>query len=408
INGLQFYDWHYEHHQPLAGTVDKPDTIWKDIANRPIYFNTVQNYITAAHKHGMKAMFYNLVYGALKDAGSAVDDKWYMYIDKNHGTKEKFALPSNFVSDIFFTDPANTDWQKFITKENAKVYEVFPFDGYHMDQVGNRDKKLYDYTGREIALDETFGQFVSGIKALEPKRPVVMNAVNQYGGQGIGKSPVEFMYTEVWPPNDDFTALARNITDNDEWSGYKKATILAAYMNYDNAENKGWVNTPSILLADAVIFAFGGAHLELGEHMLCKEYFPNNNLQMKEDLKASLVTYYDFLVAYENLLRGGKLFTPDVASLNSNVKLNAWPAQQGGISVTGRKVGNKDVLHFINFSNAAHMNWRDNKGTQTEPVAINNISLHINASGKAKKVWVASPDNNGAAPQELKFRQDNN
>lgn len=71
-------------------------------------------------------------------------------------------------------------------------------------------------------------------------------------------------------------------------------------MNYDLANNKGYFNTPSVLMTNSVIFAFGGAHLELGEHMLGKEYFPNNNLSMKDDLKNSLVNYYDFLVAYQN------------------------------------------------------------------------------------------------------------
>jgi dextranase len=34
INGIQFYDWEYEHHQPLAGTVTNPAGEWLDIANR--------------------------------------------------------------------------------------------------------------------------------------------------------------------------------------------------------------------------------------------------------------------------------------------------------------------------------------------------------------------------------------
>ena len=90
-------------------------------------------------------------------------------------------------------------------------------------------------------------------------------------------------------------------------------------MNYNKANNPGYFNTAGVLLTDAVIFAFGGAHLELGEHMLGKEYFPNNNLQMKEDLKASLINYYDFLVAYQNILRDGGNFNSPVLTCSNGI-----------------------------------------------------------------------------------------
>ena len=54
-------------------------------------------------------------------------------------------------------------------------------------------------------------------------------------------------------------------------------------MNYNRADNTGEFNTPGVLLTDAVMFALGGSHLELGDHMLCKEYFPNDNLEMDEE-----------------------------------------------------------------------------------------------------------------------------
>ena len=62
-------------------------------------------------------------------------------------------------------------------------------------------------------------------------------------------------------------------------------------------------NTPGVLLTDAVIFALGGSHLELGDHMLCREYFPSTALQMNDVLKTAMIRYYDFMTAYQNLLR---------------------------------------------------------------------------------------------------------
>ena len=45
-------------------------------------------------------------------------------------------------------------------------------------------------------------------------------------------------------------------------------------MNYNKADNRGEFNTPGILLTDAVMFALGGSHLELGgDHMCAKSTF---------------------------------------------------------------------------------------------------------------------------------------
>ena len=64
LNGLQFYDVNHKHDIPLAGTVAQPDSEWNDIANRSTYLTTVQTYIGMAHSCNMKAMNYNLIYGA--------------------------------------------------------------------------------------------------------------------------------------------------------------------------------------------------------------------------------------------------------------------------------------------------------------------------------------------------------
>lgn len=60
------------------------------------------------------------------------------------------------------------------------------------------------------------------------------------------------------------------------------------------------VNTPGVLLTDAVIAALGGSHLEMGDHMLTREYFPAAPLSMSDALKTAIVRYYDFQTAYQN------------------------------------------------------------------------------------------------------------
>lgn len=411
MNYIQFQDWEYEHHLPLSGTVASPDLMWKDIANRDNYFATVKGYIDAAHSFNMKTLHYNLAYGALSDAATAgVQDQWYMFDDANHNVKEVLTLPMPpFKSNIYFTDPSNAGWQQYIAAKTNDVYSVFGFDGYQVDQVGNRNKTLYNYAGGMIDLPATFGSFLRAMKASAPQKSLVMNAVTQYGQQQIAAAPVDFLYSEVWAPNDAFSDLASIIQNNDALGANTKKSVLAAYMDYNLAEKSGYFSTPGVVLTDAVIFAFGGSHLELGEHMLGKEYFPNANLIMPDDLKSAMVNYYDFLTAYENLLRDGGTFNnPTLISADNQVKLNNWPPQLGQVSIVGKDLGSKQVISLINFSNVNSLQWRDANGTQSKPKLIISPSFTFTVSKTVKRIWLASPDINQGASQVLTYTQSGN
>ncbi len=409
INGIQFQDWHYKHHMPLAGTVASPHNFWKDIANRDNYLSTVKGYISKAHAKNIKTMSYNLAFGALNDASAdGVQEQWYLFKDKTHTLKDAHPLPKPpFKSDIYLVDPSNISWQQYLIEKNNDVYDVFDFDGFHIDQLGDRGN-LYRYDGSAINLAASYKPFIEAMKAASPLKKVVMNAVNQYGQQtGIAESPVDFLYTEVWSGNEGYKDLAKIILDNNNYSSNSLNTVLAAYMNYSLANSPGYFNTPGVLLTDAVIFAFGGSHLELGEHMLGKEYFPNNNLQMKDDLKSSLINYYDFLVAYQNLLRdGGNFNLPAVSCTNNVMSVNNWPPEMGKVAVVGKVFNDKQVLHLINFSHANSLDWRDTNGTQNIPQTKSDAMLEFITSKKVTKVWMASPDIQHGTAISLPFNQD--
>jgi dextranase len=175
------------------------------------------------------------------------------------------------------------------------------------------------------------------------------------------------------------------------------------------ANNKGYFNTPSVLMTNAVIFAFGGAHLELGEHMLGKEYFPNDNLNMKDDLKKALTTYYDFLVAYQNLLRDGGAFNDvSVSSMDGKISLAKWPGNQGNVACFGKRVGSSQIIHLINFKDSKTTSWRDNTGIQIAPALIKDAQLLLASDAAVKKIWMASPDIIGAASRSINFAQSGN
>lgn len=409
INGLQFFDWHHKHHQMLPGTAESPQPVWKNISGKDVRFSTVAAYIRAAHEHNMSAMFYNLIYGAWKDAAAdGVAEEWYLFTDDARGAKDRHPLPSPpFVSDIFLLDPANVNWREYLAREVRKVYSALDFDGYHMDQLGNRGTR-YAYDGTPVDLASTFKGFITSMHQEHPGKYQVMNAVNQYGQSGIADAPTPFLYTEVWPPHESYAALARTILDNDALSGGQKNTVLAAYVNYGLADRQGVFRTPSVLLADAVILAFGGAHLELGEHMLGKEFFPNDNLAIGTDLRNALVWYYDFLVAYQNLLRDGGTFNSPYLTTSGALSLGAWPPQPGRIAFVGKAVGNRQVIHLLNFTDATTMNWRDDDGVQAYPHDRTEIPLTLATEREIERIWYATPDRNMGASQELEYSPSGN
>lgn len=407
INGIQYYDWLYEHHQPLAGTIANPSESWKNIGNQDCRKATVQGYIARAKAAGMKSMFYNLCFGTYANAETdGVKPEWYMFKDVNHKQKDGFILPKPpFISDLYFTNPGNAAWQQYIAKANDDVYKVYDFDGYHVDQVGERGV-LYNYDGSQADLTDGYRSFVEAMKKAHPAKRLVMNAVNQYGQQdNIATTPVDFMYTEVWTGNEGYKDLATIISNNSTYSG-GKSTVLAAYLDYNKAERPGTFNNAGVLLANAVIFAFGGSHIELGEHMLGKEYFPNNNLQMNEELKAAMISYYDFLTGYQNLLRDGGVFNkPTIACTNGRMNIGAWPPQSGKIATQGKQIGNKQVIHLVNFANANSFDWRDTDGNQPVPATITDATIEVVVAKPVTKLWYASPDINGGVPTTIVFTQ---
>lgn len=409
INYVQYQDWHYKHHKPLAGTPSAPMEVWKDIINRDCYRSTVQGYIDAGHQRGMKSLFYNLAYGALSDAEQdGVKEEWYLFKDNGHGNKDYHPLGSPFKSNIYLVNPSLQAWKEYMIGQNNDVYDVYDFDGYQIDQLGGRGD-LYDYDGARVDLAATFPGFIKAMKDARPEKSLVMNAVGQWGQKDlIAKSAVDFLYTEVWdkPKSNGFEVLSNIIRDNDQWSGGKK-TVLAAYMNYEaGKKGRGYFNTPGILMANAAIHAWGGAHLELGEHMLCTEYFPNGNLTMQGTLKKAMVTFYDFITGYENLLRdGGVFFGAAVSSIDGKMTINQWPPVRNQIATVGKRIGKTDVIHFLNYTNAVHLDWCDADGNQAEPSLIEAAKVKVRTNGTVKRLWTASPDMNGGVSAELDFTQ---
>ena len=424
INGVQFQDWHWKHHKPVKFREDGSlDPWYQDISNRWVGTEYVKKYIDVQHRYGMKSIFYNLCFGAWKGyENDYVSPDWGLYKkDANGNLYQDFHdLPSNWQSDIYLMNPGNPHWQNYLEDRYNEVYANYDFDGYQIDQLGGRGN-VFEKNGNTIDLEYNYELFLRAMKGHRKDKRLVMNGVQSYGAHRIcraklddGTRTVDFCYNELWEKQPNFESLFQIIQDNDRESEHNLQTVFAAYINYDKADH-AWdypdqnVNTPGALLTDAVMFAIGGSHIEMGDHMLTREYFPAKPLAMTDELKQRLIHYYDFQTAYQNLLRGidsKAAFTPTISS--STHAINAWPPQGSKITAFAKKVDNMIAVHLLNFCNTNDLSWRDLEGTRPAPVTQTNVQITYTTSRHITKVWTATPDKNGGVPMELPFTQDGN
>lgn len=416
INGVQFYDWQYRHHQPVSEDL----TSWKDWSGRTIYGDAVRDYLSAAHEKGMACMAYNMIYAAnqtyLTD-GSGVSPDWRLV--KANG--EDFISEMNGllgpVGVLQYFNPLNPDWQQYIFSQEQKVFQAFDFDGWHGDTIGENgrmrtpnDEPLgYDENGKPIYLvKDCYTQFLNAAKAAIAPKYLTFNPVGAQGIENVNISDVDVLYTEFWPWDKDADGLAydsyfsihKAIQSASEQSG-GKSLIVAAYVNYRNPKSR--FNPAAVRMMDCVVFASGGARIELGngDNMLSDEYFPSDTKKrMRGDLPEAVLRLYDFMVAYENLLRDGQ------HPVARNVQLENVPVSADGKSDTvwcfAKADESMEIYHFINLTGTDN-GWRDEKQTKKAPTTQENLRSRLYTDFPVQAVYLASPDQQDIAPQQLTF-----
>ena len=409
LNVLQFYDWQWKHQRPLAGTVQRPASAWNDIANRPVSRQTVLDCLGAAHEAGMAAMNYNLLYGAWHDS-DGVNTSWGLFNDSKALHQDSLPMPEGWATPaIDLYNPANKDWQDHLLAQEAEVFGAYPFDGWQVDQVGERGLK-YDVHGSPVTVWKTFRPFLNHAKTRLHKA-IIFNNVGGYGLYDTAAlSTEDAVYVECWPDSGQKTyAHLKTVIDQaSSWSG-GKGVILAAYLNYRAAQkassaHSGRFNLPGVLLADAVIFACGGAHIELGdgESLLDSEYFPNHNLLPSKPLQKALAEYYDFMVAYENLLRAG--LTENRRPLTIHGVPMSDDGQPNTVWAIAKSGGGYQVLQLINLLGEHDTDWRDDNADYPAPIPQSNLAVkyYVGPESVTQLYW-ASPDTDSGAAHRLAF-----
>jgi len=412
IDGLQFYDWQWKHDVPLAGTVAHPASTWQDIAGRTNFRQTILDMINVGHRLGIKSYNYNLLYGAW--AGyqkDGVKPSWGLYSDNGGNLQVSVPMPNGWsTSAIDVFNPGNSGWRNDILNQEAKVFKAYPFDGWQVDQLGNQGT-VYDAKGNFVDLAATFTPFLnSAVKTLH--KQVIFNDVGGYGLQDVAaKSEESLAFVECWLQSGQavYNDLKDTIDQVNVLSKDKKATVLAAYMdssyaNSFSSQNPGKFDTPGVLLTDATIFASGGDHIELGDNlqMLNAPYYPNHNLVMDDALKSQLLSYYNFMVAYENLLRGGLKNSTDAVTVQG--LQTSDQGQPGTIWQFSKAGAGYHVLQLINLYGQNTPLWADANASAAKPKVFHNMKVkYYVEKTRVSQVFLASPDIEGGTTEKLSF-----
>jgi dextranase len=402
LNTIQFYDWQWKHHIPYS-----PDATWPDIANRTIYRSTLLNLISAAHSYGMLAFNYNLYGGAFDNYwsdGSGAQVSMGIFSTPQPsggytpGDQLSVPMPNGWqTAHLYEMNNRDAAWQSYIFAKEQEVFEHFAFDGWHIDSLGQHN--AYDFGGASFSLDDYNDHFINNAKAALGRR-MVFNSVDAVGeDQIVTSANVDVIYSELWDSNEHYADFKRRV-DSVQGLG-SKAVVFPAYLNRGLVS--GFFNEASVRLADAAIFACGASHLELGDgnKMLHTEYFPDDeNVLMTPSLAAAIRIYYDFLVAYQNLLRDA------TASANNQVSVSGVQTSSDGsagtVWIISKETRGHNIIHLINLLNNTSTLWRDSDATYSIPPTIHNFEVKMYYSGPGSgRLWYATPDENLGCATEL-------
>jgi dextranase len=451
IDGLQYYNWEWKHHIPLDGTVSSPAASWiNDGSGSAIYASAITSLINAGHTNNIVAMAYNSIYSALNGTdgftsytadGSGVSPSWGLYT-----TTTGVSGPASSFYQWQYMDPSNAGWEQYIVNQQMLVIQAFNFDGFHADTFGDLDAVNYTSTGSAAGvtndacttdtsswgstttlnndagspnfINGTFSPFLKYAKGILGNHYLIFNPVSyDHAHCEANTSPDDILYSELWANGDGFTtyedlkqAIDTAYTES-ATVGAPKSMVAAAYVDYNPNSGAGnGFNAPDILLLDATLFASGGSHIELGDNtdMLNQQNFGSNSEPMSSSLGQSVGNYYDFLTAYENLLRDGQTNTSQVVSITGQtVNSTATPDTVWAFT---KSDSTHEIIHFINLLGESSIDWQTGAcsgctytSPHPVPTALTNVVVKYYNLNTVQSVSFASPDSNSGQTYNLPF-----
>lgn len=407
INAVQVYDWMDEHHRPWRVGYD----YWQDIAARDPWVSRAKltELIEVGSGYGMASMAYNLMYGAYDDfqTTTPIDPSWGLFRSNGVQDAHPLNIPGWETQSLALFDPGHVGWQDWIAQRTAEAFAAMPFDGWHIDTLGNRGA-VFDGAGQSIDLAASSTEFLTAMRIALPEKIFSVNAVGDFGGPALrAQEAWDVAYYELWndPQQDDYLDLHSFLVTHHNESNV--APVVAGYVNYDLAQqysdqHPGVFNDTSVLLAQSAVLANGGWLVSRGDGtaMLCNEYFPNRSLQPSEELLRDVDGFHHFAVAYENLLRDGVDPGSGSIAFGDGRVPTSSQGEAGSVWMfrttrAGDECASRyDVVHLVDLRRAGDSRWRDPAGlAHNKDVLMDQpIQIQFTAPWSESRLWFASPE----------------
>ena len=435
INNYFFYDVYNTPANPFPANVERFTQDWAtflipkgetDPEKRKTYLpvidtDAVKELVSHVHSTGAKAMLYNMIYAVSLD--EKIPDQVKSAIVRNLQDHFNFGKTGDITAtDIQqFLDPGDPNWQNFIINVMLKAMKEGGFDGWQGDTMGTNLVEKVNEPGKAFSLSENYPKLAAAATEALKKEgyDFMINDISTGDADRLGKTNVSAPYAEVWGDSiaydSTYQALTR-LTERmrDLYKG--KSPIIAAYTH--RGKNASALSKDNELLTDAIIAASGGYHMTTaalntsqdakGFGVIQAEWYLNQNLPVNADFANAEFNYQEFIVAYQELLRGRDTLAHDTRRIvdNTNVLVNgnfigsnldnADGVQPGTVYTITKETKTGDrIAHLINLVGITENKWNSAVNTTEK---LTNIQAFV-PLGKITKdqaehasIYWATPD----------------
>ena len=446
INSYFFYDAYNEATDPFPEGVDSFVQKWNTWSHTQVDTKAVKELVDQVHKSGAVAMLYNMISADSNPKNPALPlaALAYNFYDSfgKKGEPMTYTIGDN-PTQVYY-DPANPDWQKYIAGVMKSAMDRMGFDGWQGDTIG--DNRVTDYEHRNSTdeadshmMSDSYASFINAMKDLiGEKYYITINDVNGGNDDKLAKARQDVVYNELWTNGGSVIPGRMQVAYGDLKARIDmvrnktgKSLIVGAYMEEpgidytvpggkatNGAGKDALAGKPlqadATLLVDATVAAAGGYHMSIAAlananaalNVLQSAYYPTQYLSVAKDTIRKLYTYQQFIIAYENLLRGEGVTNSIQAVSTKNVAGEIL--SKDALGVTGNQVWTFaksgkgfSTVQMINMM-GINAGWHNEEGyaDNKTPDAQENLTVRLSLAGKtaqeaakiADQVYVTSPD----------------
>ena len=435
INNYFFYDVYNTPANPFPANVERFTQDWAtflipnsetDPDKRKSYLpvidtEAVKELVAHVHTTGAKAMLYNMIYAVSLEEGvpNEVKSAVVRNLEDHFNFGKKGDVTATDIQQ--FLDPGDPNWQKFIIEVMTKAMKEGNFDGWQGDTMGSNWVEKVSEPGKGFSLSEHYPELATAATEALKKEgyDFMINDISTGDADRLGKTNVSAPYAEVWGDSiaydSTYQALTR-LTERmrDLYKG--KSPIIAAYTH--RGKNASTLSKDNELLTDAIIAASGGYHMTTaalntsqdakGFGVIQAEWYLNQNLPVNADFANAEFNYQEFIVAYQELLRGRDTLAHDTRRIvdNTNVLVNgnfigsnldnADGVQPGTVYTITKETKTGDrIAHLINLVGITENKWNSSVNTTEK---LTNIQAFVPLGKSAKdqaehaSIYWATPD----------------